>query len=146
MSFKKILCPTDFSEGSREALRLAIQLSKEHASELVLVHAWEPPYLFGPELAAMPDLIESLRRDAEEGLAKWKLEAEQLGERSVSVMLLMGSPWVMITEAAKQDRAIDLIVIGTHGRTGLGRFLIGSVAEKIVRRAPCSVLVARRVT
>jgi nucleotide-binding universal stress UspA family protein len=76
-------------------------------------------------------------------LAKSKTEAQQLGVKEVATRLLTGVPWDEIVSAARSDSAVDLIVIGTHGRTGLAHVLLGSVAEKVVRHAPCPVLVVR---
>jgi len=143
MTFKRILCPIDFSDSSRTAMQVAAQLSKEGNGELILIHVWHPPYTFGPEAVFTPDLIATMKRDAEQGLLKWKIEAEGLRGSRVTAILEMGPPWDLVIEAAKKDPVIDLIVIGTHGRTGLKRVLLGSVAEKIVRHAPCPVLVAR---
>jgi universal stress protein A len=142
MSFRKILCPIDFSEGSRRALRLAIeQLAPD--GQLVLVHVWQAPYVYGPD-AELPGSVALETRSIAEGeLARWKGEAEQLGARRVSTVMAAGAPWNEIVELARRDPAIDLIAMGTHGRTGLEHVLLGSVAEKVVRHAPCPVLAAR---
>ena len=142
MSFHKILCPTDFSDGSRQALRLAIdRLGPD--SHLVLLHVWEPPYVYGPDAGLPGAVVVETKALAEAELARWKGEAEQLGARGVSTVLAGGAPWHEIVEVARRDPSIDLIVMGTHGRTGLSHVLLGSVAEKVVRHASCPVLVAR---
>jgi nucleotide-binding universal stress UspA family protein len=142
MSFRKILCPTDFSEGSRQALRLAIEKLGADA-HLVLCHVWQPPYVYGPDAGIPGSIFIETKTLAENELARWKGEAEQLGARRVTTVLATGAPWHEITELARRDPAIDLIAMGTHGRTGLKHVLLGSVAEKVVRHAPCPVLAAR---
>jgi universal stress protein A len=142
MSFHKILCPTDFSEGSREALRLAIENLGPDA-QLVLVHVWQPPYVYGPDAGIPGSIFLETKTVAETELARWKGEAEQLGARRVTAVLATGAPWHEIVELARRDTEVDLIAMGTHGRTGLKHVLLGSVAEKVVRHAPCPVLAAR---
>jgi len=145
MGFHKILCPVDFSPGSRAALREAAELARESGASLELVcvsevTAWQSMVDF----QLVPEVIQQATFSEESELAKWKAEAAQLGVKDVSSRRLVGVPWDQIVAAARDDRAIDLIVMGTHGRTGLGRALLGSVAEKTVRHAPCAVLVVRR--
>jgi len=143
MSFHKILCPTDYSEGSREGLRVASQLAAESDGQLVIVHVWHAPSTYTPDMAFSPDTIETLRRDAEASLAVWKSEAEANGARHVSTRFITGTAWHELVELIERDREIDLVVMGTHGRTGLQHVLLGSVAEKVVRHAACPVLVVR---
>ncbi|HEU0035604.1 MAG TPA: universal stress protein [Kofleriaceae bacterium] len=144
MSFHKILCPIDFSPGSDQALRIAARLAKESSAELVIVHAWHiPPIAFGSEFTFPTDVIQQLIDDANAGLEQAKGRMRELGITHVSSKLLTGVPWNEIVELAASDGAFDLIVIGTHGRTGLARILLGSVAEKVVRHAPCPVLAVR---
>lgn len=143
--WKKILCPTDFSQGARAALRVAIDMAAEAKGELVLVHTWSPPVYFMGETVGMPaSVISDLVNAAEGELGKWKAEAEKLGAQRVTTRFVTGAPWHEVVAIAKDDPAIDLIVMGTHGRTGLKHVLLGSVAEKVVRHAPCAVLVVRQ--
>ena len=142
MTFRKILCPIDFSPGSQQAMQAAVRLVIEHDAELVLVHAWYlPPVALGGELTLSAELMQQLSDDAQRGLDDAVREANSLGAKRVMPRLLSGVPWAAIIKAAEHD--IDLIVVGTHGRTGLARILIGSVAEKVIRHAPCPVLVVR---
>lgn len=144
MTWKKILCPVDFSPGARHALETAVSMAIPSGAELVVAHVWQPPtYFMGEGVALTADLIQGLVDDAEASVAQWKADAEKLGARSVTSVFLTGTPWHEIVEATKRDPAIDLIVMGTHGRTGLKHVLLGSVAEKVVRHAPVPVLVVR---
>jgi nucleotide-binding universal stress UspA family protein len=144
MSFKKILCPIDFSPGSQQAMRVAVRLANEADAALVLVHAWYlPPTAFAGEYPFPADVIQQLSDDAERGLETAARNATKLGAKRVTSKLLTGVPWNVIVDTANDDPAFDLVVIGTHGRTGLARVLLGSVAETVIRHAPCSVLAVR---
>jgi nucleotide-binding universal stress UspA family protein len=144
MAFQKILCPVDFSPGSQQAMRVAVRLAIERDAELVLVHSWYlPPVAFAGEYTYPPEIVQQLSDDAERGLEANVGEANKLGARRVSSQLLAGAPWQQIVDAARRDPRIDLIVIGTHGRSGLSRVLLGSVAEMVVRHARCAVLTVR---
>src|ERR1041384_2279864 len=142
MTFQKILCAVDFSEPSHEALRVAAGLARSSHVTLILVHVWQAPLWttdYGLQLAS--DALLEARGNEEAKLAAWQAEAHQLGAPDVVTKLARGVPWDEIVGAARDDKSIDLIVIGTHGRTGLKRALIGSVAERVVRHAPCTVMV-----
>lgn len=140
MSFKKILCPTDFSAGSEHALRVAVRLAKDDASELVLVHSWHmPPSATMTELSYPPELTQQLVDDAKKMLDEAVAKAVALGATRVRSELLTGVPWAAIVDLAERQ-GFDVCVIATHGRTGLARVLLGSVAEKVVRHAPCTVI------
>ena len=144
MAFKKILCPIDFSSGSKHAMRVALRVANEADAELVLAHVWHlPPLAVTSELPLPADTIQRMIADEERGLAQALEEALAYGAKRVTARFLTGLPWSEIVEAVEQDPAFDLIVIGTHGRTGLARVLLGSVAEKVVRHAPCPVLATR---
>ena len=143
MVFTKILCPVDFSSGSREALRLAAELTRDSAAQLVLAHVWEPTRWSTGEVQIAPGVIQDMVDAEEAELARWKAEAQKLGAKEVAVQFLTGVAWDEIVALAKNDPRIDLVVMGTHGRTGLKHVLLGSVAEKVVRYAPCPVLVVR---
>ena len=144
MSWTKIMCPVDFSPGAKESLHTAATMAAESGAELIVAHAWTSPvYYMGEGVGLAAGLITDLMQDAETNLARWKEDAEQLGARRVTTLFLTGIAWHEIVAAAEKDPAIDLIVMGTHGRTGLKHVLLGSVAEKVVRHAPCPVLVVR---
>lgn len=144
MKIEKILFPIDFSEGSMNALDYAISLSKEYNAKLYLLHVvhdismtagWQVPHI----------RVDELYRDMEEGARKEieKCCMEELRElKNIEKIVLRGIPDEEILKVSRKEK-IDLIVIGTHGRTGIDRLLFGSTAEKVVRKAPCPVLSVR---
>ena len=141
MALRKILCPTDFSGVSDQALRVAAHLAMAHGSELVIAHAWslEPP-LFAGEFVYPAEVVRELVDDADRGVAAAVTTVRTIGATRVSSIVINGSPWETIVDHAERTPEIDLIVSGTRARTGLARAFLGSVAEMIVRHAPCSVL------
>ena len=130
-----ILHPTDFSERSRNALPLACALARDYGARLVFLHVALPPTLVYGE-GALPLDPEILFREAKERLDR--LEVPQANVRAER-RFEEGDPVTEILRVAREINA-DLIVLGTHGRTGLARLLMGSVAEQIVRKAACPVL------
>lgn len=137
MNAKKIVFATDFSVASHEAFRLANTLAKEWGAKIILVHVQEPALAYGGgefALGGLEPSVESLKPLLDE------FKAEVPCERRV----LMGDPAETVVRVAREEEA-DMIVVGSHGRTGLVRLLMGSVAEVIVRRAPCPVLVHKHV-
>jgi nucleotide-binding universal stress UspA family protein len=144
MTFKKILCPVDFSDNSLAAMRAAAELARSSQATLVLVHVWQPlTWMTDYGMQWPNDALVEAQKLEEGKLAEVKAEARRLGASEVSSRLGRGEPWDQIVSIAVEDPAIDLIVMGTHGRTGLRRALIGSVAERVVRHAPCTVMVIR---
>jgi nucleotide-binding universal stress UspA family protein len=139
MAFTKILCPVDFSSGSRQAVHAAAQLAIERDAELVLLHVWSVPPSYAGEYTLSGEVVQHLVEDAQRSLEMAVAEARKTGARRVGAKLANGAPWQQIVDAAERER-FDLIVIGTHGRTGLARVFLGSVAETVVRHAPCPVL------
>lgn len=142
---KKLLCPTDFSDSSDAAFALAVDLASQLGSSVELVHVVQPPVYVGWEdspagLTATAQLLEQTRQRAEQQLTA---AAAKLASKGVPIQTRMydGSPAQQIAELSKQ---VDLIVIGTHGRTGLPHLLLGSVAERVVRTASCPVLTVPR--
>ncbi len=143
MDIRHILAPTDFSDHSKRALGDALELAQTFGAKLSLLHVLEPsPYLgeFTP-----PTMGEELRGDLERQagaeLARALPEARQ-ATVAVTRAVVTGSPALKIVETAEAEH-VDLIVMATHGRTGLSHLLIGSVAERVVRTAPCPVLTIR---
>jgi nucleotide-binding universal stress UspA family protein len=139
MSFKKIVVATDFSETSQRALELALEIAEKFAAELTLVHSWEAPtYSYGGGVFLPVDLVTPIEQAAVAQLDKalTELKVRMPGAKS---MLRTGLAWEEVLAAAAQLHA-DLLVLGTHGRRGMSRALLGSVAEKVVRLAPIPVL------
>lgn len=136
-----ILVPTDFGEPSEAALRTAIEYAQVFGSEIVLMHAYEIPVMGFPDGAviATAELTDSLMEAAHAGLDQQVKANEGCGVTLRSVVK-EGDPYRMINDAAAEVGA-GLIVLGTHGRRGLSRALLGSVAEKVVRTANVPVLV-----
>jgi nucleotide-binding universal stress UspA family protein len=143
-AWKKILCPVDFSDTSRAAMEAAIELAGRFDAELLLVHAYPIPGYTFPDGSAVASarMLQELADEASRHLSEWKGIAEQAGARRVSVESAVGDPAGEIVRAAADAKA-DLVVMGTHGRTGLEHALLGSIAERVVRRAKCPVLTVR---
>jgi universal stress protein A len=141
---KRILCPIDFSDGSRAALKAAAELAQVCSAEITLLNVFPRPAVGGDALSEVvtESALSQLGADARSRLASWKAEAEALGAKNVAVAAASGSPWEVIVKTAEKDR-IQAIVMSTHGRTGFQRAFLGSVAEKVVRHAPCGVYVVR---
>lgn len=137
---KKLLLATDFSKGALVAEEHAITLAKALEGEIVVLHAWNLPILPFQEGAinASPDQIASIAASAQKELDGCVARIAARFPR-VTGMLRVDEAWQAIIESAKQIGA-DMIIVGTHGRRGLPRLLLGSVAERVVRTAPCPVL------
>ncbi len=142
MRFAKILAAVDFSEPSREAMRTAAELAADSGAQLTIAHFWQLP-LLGAELPMPDQYIDDLRSTSEQQLAEWTAEASKVAGKPVATVFELGAPWDELVKLVRRDHH-DLVVVGTHGRTGLKHVLLGSVAEKIVRYASCTVLVVRR--
>jgi len=141
--FQKILCPVDFSEPSQFALRTAAQLAIDSRAELVIVHAWQSPlHPEGSELILQNEILASVKQKEEDVLAASKRDVEALGLERVRTKLLYGVPWDAIVRESRAD-SYDVVVMGTHGRTGLKHVFLGSVAERVARHAGCPVLLVR---
>ena len=143
---KRILYATDYSKASARALDQAVQLAKQNAAELLVVHVLEPvtPYVTGDDYGSTElylRLEETTKNDAQSSMHKLMQKLQKLKVKAKS-LLLKGSTHDQIIKAAKSKKA-DMIVIGTHGRTGLTKLFMGSVAGKVVSTAQCPVLTVR---
>lgn len=144
MHFDTILCPTDFLEGSKEAVKFAVDIAKKYNAKVYLLHVmhdlekvtgWYVPHI----------TVDELYKDIESGAQKEldKVFAEELrGFKNVEQKILKGIPYAEIIKFAEEN-SVDLIVIGTHGRKGLDRIIFGSTAEQVVKHAKCPVLTVR---
>lgn len=141
LAWKKLCCPVDFSPTSESALGVAAVLAQELGADLTLLHVRTIPGSSIPEglLAATEESTHDDSSPADRPLAAWKVTAEQLGALHVAAATSIGDPAQEITDFVRRGD-FDAIVIGTHGRTGLKRAVLGSVAEKVVRLAPCVVI------
>jgi nucleotide-binding universal stress UspA family protein len=139
LQFQTILHPTDFSQRSEYALRWACELARDHGARVILLHVWSPPLV---PLAAEPAPVASQEfstAEAEAELARLNVPDPTI---DVKRRLEEGDAAAEIVRVARETKC-DLIVIGTHGRTGLARLVMGSTAEAVIRRAPCSVLAVK---
>ena len=138
LPIKTILHPTDFSDASEHALRMAIGLARDYHSRLILMHAVEPPVYYG-ELGVSFVPTEEYRESAQEQVdALIGSNPKVVIERVVTEG--MASPEIL---RVARECHCDLLVLGSHGRTGIGRVFMGSVAEEVARRSPCPVLIVR---
>jgi universal stress protein A len=137
MDIRHILSPTDFSEHAKQAVTSGFELAQRCGAKLSLLHVIEVPE-YAIEVA-LP--LENLERDARQQLALLLPEAEA-AHVEVTRLVELGVPYQRILETATAEQ-VDLIVMATHGRTGLGHLIMGSVAERVVRLAPCPVLTIR---
>lgn len=143
-SIKRILVPIDFSNYSKHALRYAVEFAKTFKSKIYLVYVVEPiiyPSDFSMGQVTFPVADVEMNQRAKEELES--LAKNEIGEDlEVETLIKSGKPFVEINETASELN-IDLIIIATHGHTGMEHLLFGSTAEKVVRKAPCPVLTLR---
>ena len=147
LNLKKILYPTDFSEYSLAALQYAVSIARQNDAELYCLHIVDMPqeeyltqeYMVPLNVPHVPE--DKVLRTARARMKRF--EAENLSQiDKVTSRVLVGVPFVEIIRYAR-EQSIDLIVIGTHGHSALAAMLLGTVAEKVVRKAPCPVLTVR---
>ncbi len=141
LQLKHILVPIDFSEASEKALRYAGRFREQFGSKITLLHVIQPmvyPADFGYPPTIVDTLDQAVRSQTEVRLNELAGE----GATRVDTLIRVGQPYFEIVAAAK-DLDVDLIIINTHGRTGLKHALLGSTAERVVRHAPCPVLTVR---
>ena len=153
MAINKILVPIDFSEGAQPAIELAATMARKFGASVELLHVWQPPPMIPLPVLVMPSSPEAQPVNMEE-LARTTAGAQMKqivtrlrdqGITDVQSRVGVGSPAHEIVELAALGH-FDLIVMGTHGRTGFAHAVLGSVAEKVVRRAKCPVLTVRSQT
>jgi len=143
MQIKTILFPTDFSQGARAAMDHAVSLARDYQATLSLLYVIQDISIaewYIPSSLSMNDLVEDMQKSAWKEMDRWAGEVPA-GVKTEK-MVVRGVPFVEIIRTAKEKNA-DLIVIGTHGRTGIDHMLFGSTAEKVVRKSPCPVLTVR---
>jgi universal stress protein A len=142
---RNILVGTDFSIASRAAFRHAVELAAANGAALWIAHVAVPPVPLSPDGYVLPsfydDMAAAMRADAQRHLGPMLTRAKKAGVRA-EALTLVGAPHDALNRAARRHRA-DLIVVGTHGRTGLARFFVGSVASRVVATAPCPVMTIR---
>jgi nucleotide-binding universal stress UspA family protein len=141
--YRLILSPVDFSEASEHAFETAVDLAARFKAEVRVIHVYQLPASMLPEgvLESPGDLEETVRGRLQQQLDAFVERSASSGV-NVTTGLCEGVPYVEITRAA-QDLGADMIVIGTHGRTGLAHLLLGSVAERVLRTADIPVLSVR---
>ncbi len=143
ISFKRILCPIDHSDCSKEALKYAVSFARKDNAKLILLHIIDIR-AFNEGLdtisAQVPD--EDTLKQLKEKLLEC-IPEEIRDDMDVEAIVAQGIPFSEIIITAKKNE-VDVIVIGSHGRTGISHMMLGSVSEKVVRKAPCPVLTVRQ--
>ncbi len=143
INLNTILVPSDFSECSDAAVRYGLELARRFDAEVHLLHVV-------PDPLTQPWAVEGFSAPLADNLTAWQTDARERLTRlvpagdlhRVTVAVTVASPFLEIVRYAEENRA-DLIVMGTHGRGGVTHMLLGSIAEKVIRRAPCPVLTVR---
>jgi nucleotide-binding universal stress UspA family protein len=144
IQLERILVATDFSDHSRVALQYGVELAKAFQAELILFHAVERPDMISQIPPAGEGYFPPNYQEIQEQQAQAECE-RMIGESGLSsgrIIISTGSPFVEIIRVAREEN-VDLIIVGTHGRGAIIHLLLGSVAEKVVRKAPCPVLTVR---
>jgi nucleotide-binding universal stress UspA family protein len=141
MKLDKILVPTDFSPSSEPAQEFAVELARSTGASITLVHVYNPTPYEIPEGMPISGIVnvDGVIAEFRKLLEAAKQRALQAGAARVDTLLAQGTAYAEIVRIAEQQ-GYGMIVIGTHGRTGFAHMLLGSVAEKVVRRAPCPVI------
>ena len=139
---KTYLVPADFSTGSEIALNQAIEMARKNRGKLLLVHVISATFVF-PLEAGFSDIVEILEKNARESVKKLFQRKRLKPARDRSILITGLDPAQAIVSQAKKSRA-SMIIMGSHGRTGLQKFLLGSVAERTLRYAHCPVLIVKK--
>lgn len=150
LNLKKLLVPTDFSEPSKKAFIYAVRLAQRNNSSVILFHVFESPefvrqlpeHFSSESNEEIRKLFDAARRQSEERLVTLSRDVQE-SDVKIEILQRLGTPYEEIVKVAK-ERGVDLIVIATHGYTGLKHFLLGSTAERVVNVSPCPVLVERQ--
>jgi nucleotide-binding universal stress UspA family protein len=146
IKMKKVLVPTDFSDSARHALTYGISFAREYGAELVLLHVVENITVgYASDLFPVPmaEVFQEISGYAKAELAKLAALARERGVAAVAEIVVQGKPSAEIIRHAAEN-AVDMIVLGTHGKGMLDQALFGSTTERVVRRAPCPVLTVRK--
>jgi len=142
---KKVLLATDFSDCAKTAQEYASAFADQFQAELHVLHVVVDTSLmaaeYGASLSLTPDYLEQIKKEAKLSIDKVLVESVKRGGPGISAIREGNPPFEVVKYASEHD--IDLIVIGTHGRGGFMHLLLGSCAEKVVRKAPCPVLTVR---
>jgi nucleotide-binding universal stress UspA family protein len=140
---RRILCATDFSPASTRVYQYAVELASRLQAEIMLIHAYQiPAYTLPDGVVEVPVEVETgIRERLTKQLSDFASSVDAKGVK-IEAKLFDGVPYVEITRAAR-DLNADLVIIGTHGRTGLAHLLLGSVAERVVRTCEVPVLTIR---
>ena len=143
IQIQRILVPIDFSEHARPILEWACELAKQHGSKLVLLHAYHLPVEFQQLEGAYlpPEFWTNVKTEAQQTLDEYAAQVSQQGIE-VEAIVREGYPATVIEEEAIHQN-VDLIVIGTRGLSGLKHLLLGSIAKRVVQKAPCPVLTVK---
>ena len=142
--FNRILVATDFTDASTPAFEEALELAKKNGARLLIAHAYQPPKMSIADAVAAgvyDEWNENLRARVTQKLQGLVDEATQAGVLA-EPLVLVGSAEEAIVDSAKHNKA-DLVVMGTHGRKGVSRFFLGSVASRVISTAPCPVMTVR---
>jgi nucleotide-binding universal stress UspA family protein len=144
---QNILVPVDFSPSSKLAVEYALLFAERYSAQVRLLHAWEVPAFLRPDLTVWAGelnatLSDHIRHEAEKAMKEFIADTKIADRKDVSFEIQVGQPYAVIL-AALETGAFDLVVMGTHGRTGLSHLVLGSVAEKVVRRSTKPVLTVR---
>jgi nucleotide-binding universal stress UspA family protein len=146
ITLNKILVATDFSEPSEAALNYGRELASHFGTKLHVLHVTQNSYVntFGAQnwVAIAPDLQQQIEEDARRRLTDLLIDSDKSDPETIPVILTASSPALAIIDYAK-EHSIDLVVMGTHGRGAIAHLVMGSVAERVVRFAPCPVLTVR---
>jgi nucleotide-binding universal stress UspA family protein len=141
--WKKIGCAVDFSDPSRTAMEHAAMLARRFGAELTLVHVVPPLPPVAADVTISSRTVEQLvAAEHREVLARWRADAERAAGKEVRAAMLYGEPAAQLVRHAREE-GHDVLVLGSHGRTGLSRVFLGSVAEHVLRHAGCPVVVVR---